>query len=542
MPNTNQAVPVSIFIPYKSHARKKQRKLKRQRTPEQTAEQRQTEKKGLTFLDLPDNARLLIYKYAGVHHACTTWVQPETHWKGHVRNFIQEGRRLSLQDSMREEDRFKVCKQRHLPINLLQVSKGVRNDVAPLLIGENNFATVLASWSDVHEFRQSFSRSFHYLKHLHIDLRAHDQRNLRTEIDGNGGVHKTIWHMWPDFCRDVREQMPRLRAFSLKCKVRDPEVARRLLEPMWDFPILQKCAILFNQQSIETIEPQVKRVCDHLTRRADPTPFPFNMLPGEIKLQILEHALTNRSDPFAYNTGNSPSVGLASVRGVVHLQRRRHMCVLPENPLVCCGTCSPMKTQCFCASRQTAYSSSCSCFSSPANCFLVSRDFYSIAAEVFFSLNTFLLIDDDPFSFLRITNGIPNEHLRYIHTLVLQFPRLTRVPTRPAHRPNLTALQSWSILRRFVRDHFNLHRLGLYILDLGTSVDDPDTPLTRVQFVRALLREFVDLRGLRDFWVFLADDREFEREARRLVLGDQRGAVRPPQFVRDFASLGDIRR
>ena len=443
---------------------------------------------------------------------------------------------------MQEEDRFTVCKTRRLPINLLRVSKVVRNEFAPMFIGKNNFAAVLASRSDLNAFHESFSWSFGFLKNLHIELRPRDLRNLRTEIDGHGGVHRTVWRMWPDFCRDIRGLMPSLRAFSLKCKVRDPEVARRLLETMWDFPILQEFAIHFNQLPIETIEPQVKQICDHLTRRADPKPFPFNRLPREIQLQILEHALTDRSEPFGYNAGNSPSVGLASVRGVVNLQRRRHMRVIPENPLVCCGTCSPMKTRCFCVSRQTAYSSTCSCFASPANYFLVSRDFYSIAVEVFFSLNTFLLIDDDPFSFLRITNGIPNAHLRYIRTLVLQFPHVSRVPTRPAHRPNANALQSWSILRRFIRDHFDLHRLALYILDLGTSVEETDTPLTRMQFMRLLLRDFVDMHGLRDFWVYLADDNEFEREARRLVLGDQRGVVGPPQFIRDFAALGDIRR
>lgn len=494
----------------------------------------------LSIFSLPKNVRMLIYEYAAIYQSCTTWVEHENHWKGHVRNYVQEGRRLSVQDSMREEDSAYICRRRPLPINLLQVSKAIRNEVAPHLIGKNNFAAVLASRTGLDCFFDCFWSNFEHLRNLHIDLRPRDQRNLRTGISRNGGVHRTIWNMWPEFCQAVREQMPNLRAFSLKCRVKDPEVARRLLDVMKNFPRLQECAVHFNHLPLEDIQPQVKAICEHLTRPAHQKAFPFMKLPHEIQLQILENALSDRSDPFAYTAGNAPSVGLPSVRSVVSLQRPCDMRVLQENPLVCCGTCSPVKTRCFCMARQTSYSTTCTCYASPVSYFLVSHAFYRIAAEVFFSSNTFLLIDEDPFSFLRIMNSISNENLKHIRDLALQFPRVSRVPTRPAHRPNITALQSWSILRRFIRDHFDINRLSLSIIDLGMMPNVSHTPLTRIQYVRRLLRAFVDIPDLYDFWVYLADDEVFEHEARRLVLGE-RVISQPPLFIRDYAELGDIR-
>lgn len=441
---------------------------------------------------------------------------------------------------MLEEDHVAVCTGRRLPMSLLQVSKDVRNEVAPLFIGINKFASIIGTRSDLVFFKDSFGWTFQYIKNLHIDLRARDQRNLLIGVHRNEGVHRTIWRVWPEFCLTVRERMPLLRAFSLKCKVRCPEVAQRLLIYMRQFPRLQECAIHFCHLSMETIERMVKETCEYLTRRDDPKPFPFNRLPREIQLQILEYALADRSDPFAYNAGNSPSVGVPTARSVVNMQRRRYMRVLGDNPLVCCGTCSPLKTRCFCMARQTAYSTTCTCFTSPVPFFLVNKAFSQLATEVFFSNNIFLLIDDDPFTFLRITNDIPNAHLRHIHTLVLQFPRITRISSRPAHRPSATALHSWAILRRFIRDHFNLSRLCLYLLDLGTNVDEEvHTPFTRVQFMRALLREFGDLRGVYDFWVYLADDEDFEYEARRRVMGQRR--VVPPRFIREYAAISNNR-
>lgn len=42
---------------------------------------------------------------------------------------------------------------------------------------------------------------------------------------------------------------------------------------------------------------------------------------------------------------------------------------------------------------------------------------------------------------------------------------------------------------------------------------------TRNRYLRRLLLSFADLKGLRNFWVFLADDPGFEEEAVAVVLG-----------------------
>ncbi|KAI9925465.1 DNA N-glycosylase and apurinic/apyrimidinic (AP) lyase [Aspergillus wentii] len=131
--------------------------------------------------------------------------------------------------------------------------------------------------------------------------------------------------------------------------------------------------------------------------------------------------------------------------------------------------------------------------------------------------------------YLKIGSGVHrtimnawDSFLRSIRYLSFKFPLTCRVAARPGHKPEDSALLSWSVLRRFIREHFDLERLSLMIVDLGTKQSFPNATPNRNKYLRKLLKSFADLRGLRDFRVYLADDRIFERDAEKAVLGPER--------------------
>jgi len=112
------------------------------------------------------------------------------------------------------------------------------------------------------------------------------------------------------------------------------------------------------------------------------------------------------------------------------------------------------------------------------------------------------------------------------------------MPYRPnAPKNEETTFLSWSVLRRFIREHFDLSKLSISIIDVGGTDTFSRTRMTsfRNQYLRKLLLSFADLKGLRDFWVFLADDPGFEEEAKAVVLGrkeaDKSGVYEEDTFL-----------
>ncbi|KAF7585276.1 Endonuclease III-like protein 1 [Aspergillus hancockii] len=376
----------------------------------------------------------------------------------------------------------KFCNHPRLPTELFLTSSAVRNEIAPWFFGLNKFSVILYSKSDFYTFREATLWGMEHLKYLHMDLGPRDKRFLKL----SGGIHRTVI-------------------------VKDLEVATKLMCAMDPFPTLSQCAIHLNQLQDGDIRPVVKRSCWRLTNNlGDKPPFPFLRLPKEVQLIILEQLLINQPDPY--------TIASESTNGIVTLQDRSRQ--RPSvYPLTCCGTCSPLRAMCFCYARQTAFSTTCSCFSSPTPYFLVSRGFYEDARRVFFSKNNFAFMDEDPELMMRLLHYIPTSSFMQIRHLTFKFPLSYRAPARSVHRTEDAALLSWSVLRRFIREHFDLSRLSLTIVDLGTKNQTFSPSPSRGKYLRKLLKSFADLNGLRDFRVYLADDRLFEKEAERTVMG-----------------------
>ncbi|KAE8353205.1 hypothetical protein BDV28DRAFT_165093 [Aspergillus coremiiformis] len=462
---------------------------------------------GKTFLDLPETVKRRILEYAGLLRPCLINITKE-----HTRRTLAiatDCTRGPIRETKGSWIAFvdRACTHPQLPTAVFQTSRAVRDEIAPMFFGLNKFSATLYKKADLYKFSCAMLWGLEHLKYLHIDLGPSDKRFLKL----NQGIHRVIINMWAAFCSLAAQRMPSLTCFSLKCRVKDLEVATRLMCAMDPFPTLSQCAIHFSQYQENDIRPVAKRSCLRLTDNLGARPpFPFLRLPKEVQLLILEQLLINRPDPYV--------VASEYRRNIITLQDRRRQ--RPTiYPLTCCGTCSPLRTTCFCYSRQTAFSTSCSCFSSPTPYFLVSRGFYRDARRVFFSKNNFAFTDEDPDLVMRLLNSIPTSSFMQIRHLTFKFPSTFRTPARYAHRVEDAALLSWAVLRRFIREHFDISRLSLMIIDMGTKNQNPMATPNRNKYLRKLLRAFADLRGLKDFRVYLADERLFEKDAERAVLG-----------------------
>lgn len=415
---------------------------------------------------------------------------------------------------------------------LRQVSRAMCEDVSAFFAGRNSFATVLAYKSDFDFFQTSLGWSWGYLKRVHLELRPGDQRYLRVA----GGVHGTSWRMWAGFCQLAREKMPHLTAFSLKCKIKIPEVASRLFTNVQGFPLLSSCAFHLNTIPNDDVLDMVKRVSWRLTGNIWRGPFPFLRLPKEVQLHVLEYLLTTQSDPYVRRWADAYGNEMQSSQGVITLQNRRHQRVNEDSPLTCCGTCSHMQAMCFCSTRQCSFSTTCTCFTSPLPYFLVSREFHHMTAHMFYARNLFAFVDEDPDAMLRTIVNIPTPTLLQIRLLAFVFPSLFRSSTRPAHRAEDIALLSWAVMRRFIREHFTLDLLTICVMDFGSRNHFPAGFLNRRRYLRRVLLAFAELPNLRDFWLYLVDDRGFEEEARRVVLGAR--VLREQTFLRRITVAG----
>ncbi|KAL2817265.1 hypothetical protein BDW59DRAFT_133566 [Aspergillus cavernicola] len=459
----------------------------------------------ITFFDLPEHIKIRILVYAGLLRPCLI-------------NIAFERSRLKLEPGLCSNGNsvrmsrvswsgpwvdpyHGPCGHPRLPIEVFLTSRAARRELGALFFAHNRFSIYLYGKSEYNIFSGATAWGLQHLRRLHLELGPRENRFLKLAT----GIHRTIQNVWTNFCLDSRERMPALKYFSMKCKVKELIVASKLMCTMDPFPTLFHCAFHFNHFQDDDIRPVIKRAAWRLTGNLDRPPFPFTHLPKEVQLMILEHVLIKRSDPCL--------PALERDAGMVALLDRKNPRPT-SSPLACCGTCSPLRAMCFCAARQTAFSTTCSCFSSPLPYFLVSRSFYEDCRRVFFSQTLFTFVDEEPESIMRFLNYIPTSSFMQIRHLSFKFPLSYRLYHKSA-RSEDAAVLSWSVLRRFIREHFDLPRLSLSIVDLGTR----DTMASRNKYMRKLLIAFTDLQGLREFRVYLANDPSFEKELERAVVG-----------------------
>ncbi|GKZ39030.1 hypothetical protein AbraIFM66950_011688 [Aspergillus brasiliensis] len=458
--------------------------------------------KGPTLLDMPDNVIDRILEFVGLRRSC-------------IIDLCLEQSRMKRDPSQCPKPDKRVlaapwfassqCYHPKLPTAVFRSCQTLRRDARVFFFSQNRFSVHIRTRSDFRLFQDSWSWGLEHIRYLHLDLGFRDARSLKM----GPGLHQTLMRCWEDFCRMAHSHMRNLRYFSLKCKAREQDVVVRLMRTMHPFPTLFQCAFHFSnsQDKICSFRPVMKRTARRLTNNLrDKPPFPFTRLPRELQMMVLEELLVNRCDPSLTDP----------TRGVVVLDYRDRL-----RFKTCCGTCSPVGGLCFCDTTETAYSTGCTCFSSPLRYFLVNREFCELARRVFWGRNKFLFVEEDPTYTMGFLNGIPTSSTLLMQNLTFHFPLCYRNAPLTGSRSAESTLRYWAVLRRFIREHFDLARLNLTIIDQGraTSMYSMDH---RKRYLRRLLLSFSDLRGLRGYRVHLRDDRGFERQAVAAVMGSVR--------------------
>lgn len=492
-----------------------------------------------TFLDLPPGLRARTYRHAGLRRSCTIDLTGEADRTKRDENdsicsireyvngvWVPDGRDKSGVWRFIPSTR---CDHPKLPFNIFLASQAIGEDASRYFFSHNRFSLRLTYASDLALFTKAVEAGgMHQMRYLHVDLRFKDNRYIRADY----GTHNVKFNLWSKFCEVARNCLPNLRAFSVKTKVKELDLASKLICAMEPFPRLYDCAFNFDTTEQLDIVPVLKRTALRLTiparhRSEQQQPFRFLDLPKEIQLMIHELLLTNRWDPFMYSS--------APAKGIVTLLNRKTSGTQQPFPITCCGTCSIMKTGCFCRTHQTAFSTSCTCFSSPLPYFLVCREFYEDARAVFFSRNNFALMAEDPDLLLRVSSSIPTSSFMKIRHLTLRFPFTSRPAFRRALRvPEKTSLLSWSVVHRFIREHFQVNRLSLVVIDLGSKATELRD--LRGRYMRKLLKSFAALRDLKEFRVYLGDHPLLEQEVEKAVMGPRYQEKRPVRFVPLFGT------
>lgn len=478
----------------------------------------------VTFLDLPQDVKIRILQYAGLLRPCPIDILVEKHRPKPNVGLCGNGKPLRMTripwTAKWMSPYYGPCDHPPLPVKVFLASRAIRQELGSLFFSRSLFSIHIYGRQDFRVFNAATEWGLLHLKHLHLTLGAH-YRYLKL----SRGIHRTTLNIWTQFCQNAKEKMPALRYFSLKCKVKELDVASRLMCIMDPFPTLAHCAFHFSDNQDDDIRPVIKRAAWRLTGNLtdDKPPFPFAKLPKEVQLMILEHVLVSRSDPFlSAIERNAAMVGLFD----------RKCQPTSGSALSCCCTCSPLRAACFCDTRQTAFSTSCTCFSSPLPYFLVSQEFYQDCRRVFFAKCHFMFVDEEPDPVMRFLNSIPTSYSMQIRRLSFKFPMTFRNYARTPKAEEAMIL-SWSVLRRFIREHFDLPRLSLSVIDHGTR----GSSINRNKYNRRVLKAFTELQGLREFRVFLADDPSFEKELERLITG--RATVGRYQPYHNMRSLGN---
>lgn len=144
---------------------------------------------------------------------------------------------------------------------------------------------------------------------------------------------------------------------------------------------------------------------------------------------------------------------------------------------------------------------------------------YALAREVFYSKNRFSFVGDDPRAMFRFLHCLPAESLSMIRHITFAFPRAHRYVIRVDRQYYDGVHMDWSILVRFIAEHFSLERLSVNVVDMGSGAPMSPALETWTKFMREILKEFASLQGVHRFQAYLAEDREHEIVAEKAIMG-----------------------
>ncbi|KAH8897299.1 hypothetical protein GQ53DRAFT_507755 [Thozetella sp. PMI_491] len=517
----------------------------------------------VSFLTLPRTIRERVYDYARVPTGKVLHLNKRSRDK----SFWEES---DSSDFELYEDNFYRDSKDAFPLALLRASRAVRDEVEERLYSKNRVHVALGLPEGLHPLERLSNNAIKHLKVLIVGLLPckclQSSCSERSPPDNPFSDSFEAWQFKPSSShircldcisrrdRDILAQWKRICVrlaanvqphrleLYFMAEVANVQVAKTILDPLRDLPILKEAAIsLLNSR-----EDELRALAREAALQLMETPpgfqphFPFLHLPPELQLQILGFTrLVSQSTMTWYSSDtladqSRPWCGASDLRD---------------------AGVSVMDPSLFCCRQEAAYRSQCNCAFKPSDLFRVSKLFGAAARTTFYSQNHFMVLpsifyplrewaadaDDaeDGYKFITIFSFLkqmPYAGIRSLSHVTIILPPCSSTFLLPEQKASDRWLEAVDLLRQ----HANLPGLKLEIHFADRDVMPLEDLRARRTRNKSMEREMYEmyvriltplkkLVGLRALLIYVAwptpesaasDRKEDERKLEKMVMGE----------------------
>ena len=410
--------------------------------------------------------------------------------------------------SKRERERF-ICFGPKLSLSLFYVCKEISHEACEVFYSLNKFQLRVVKAPDL-LYLSGLSRAISSLRSLHVDFVSNEPGNNSPEGPNCPGalirqfsfeLHKISEHIKPS-------QL----SFALTAQSANLDTAEILLQTIKFLPQLEKCALSIGALRNMQIRSSVQTVGAQMVGRpvAHTSPFPFERLPKELRLSILQE------------TDLVPDTHRFSTNGTIWVER------FDFGPLQgwarrnkCCSRCNDCLESCCCIWKPAAFSLTCICRPLPIALFTVNRQISYEAQEVFFSKNKFVLAR--PLSSIAFIEGLNSRQLALIRHLELYLQSQDTISGYFFEAEGEKIHSQWDHVIEMLRTRLNLEKLELRV-DMTRFSDPTDYNEDNIDDLLKnrnleILMHLKKLGGLHKLLIYLGYFKRSETDAEKAIMG-----------------------
>lgn len=371
---------------------------------------------------------------------------------------------------------------------MLQTSRTIYSEVLPYIYSTNRFFIGYRTARSLRQLRNLSPDALASLRHLTIHLNVtsceagryccnaypgHPEScgDHEQPLDLSTKRGKTILDEWILTAAYIFAHiLPSTLNFGLACDVSTLEAAQLILAPLSTAPPFASCAIRLAQKPDLTLQALARDTAATTTTSDSHVnlapPFPFLRLPPELRKHVLSFTdLISPLQEIQYSMKRAYHLYYSSWRCGEEdcLEHLHHACDSRN-----CWQRAQGVIGCFCTVVHSAFWTGCRCWRPPTPIFLVSMEMRSLATEVFFEGNRFVMVPEgvardgaDLISeqiyaekkFLR--EVAPRDALKYLRMLELVFS--------PSQTPSTSQVKEWEDTLKAVREYLNLPKLTIRV-------------------------------------------------------------------------------
>ena len=527
----------------------------------------------LTFLDLPAYIRIRIYRILGLVRPHPVDLQTpgvlihiDEYHEGSNDYGRRPGRPCIPTRQGNTEDRYRFvgsvpfkCRCEDFPTNLLRVSRKVYQELLPLLWGLNELRIRCHGSLDLAPLINAGPAALANLRSLTVTfnlcrpcITGHNEPgsnskctvcNFRCQDSKHrlANLAPEVVTAWKDACSWLASSIqPNQLALSIICDAEDLTLAEKITAPLAALPALRGCNLRFGPKLVPHANPAsnyqqtskanfalrdlVRRVSTQATQAFKlEGHFPFERLPREIRLKVLEYTHLSGQANF------SPSHQKLRFKSGEMRYRDTHLSRQPT----CCMGCNDHLDHCFCPHYRGSASTTCQCRRIPFELFYVSKQMHEEAEYLLFSQNTFRFHQDFILTH-KFLQSLSPAALASIMRMEIQFEGCQ--VNIFAQKRNYIRDQ-WVPLLKFMSRYMAFTSLSLMI-DCRHGLGRRDSVSCGRMLFERILQELRRLpeRPVEFFFLSKFGGPELDFELERLVMGEAYDNLKGPRHLKRLTS------